>query len=238
VITEDEDRDGIPESRVVYKRGVLQEFYYDAEQGGLDNMIILFNSNSPQWAEISILPTAETATARPPFLSGTGDWGLGTRENDSNYRSPTREQPGSPNNNPRSPQKAQIIWERYPAVQKVVTGGETFLFAPGGFPFVPVNFEEICASGGYAGLLFPKYNHRSPGMGPRMLIASAASVQRPSTEFPGGVEQVFLRQGLPVRSEITLNGKIVSVTEFSNGRPVIQRLDMDLDGRMETTRHY
>jgi hypothetical protein len=245
VITEDEDRDGIPESRVVYKRGVLQEFYYDAEQGGLDNMIILFNSNSPQWAEISILPQAEPATVRPPFLLGTGDQGLGTRENDSNYRSPTREQPSSPNNypqspvpSPRSPQKALVIWERYPAVQKVVTVGETFLFAPGAFPFVPVNFEEICASGGYAGLLFPRYNHRSPGIGLRMLTASAVSVQRLSSEFPGGVEQVFLRQGLPVRSEVTLNGRIVSVTEFVNGRPVTQRLDMDLDGRMETTREY
>jgi hypothetical protein len=211
VITEDEDRDGIPESRVVYKRGVLQEFYYDAEQGGLDNLIILFNSNSPQWAEISILPQAEPP-ARPPFLYS----------------------PSSPH----SPSKAQIIWERYPSVQKVVTGGETFLFAPGGFPFVPVNFEEICATGGYAGLLFPRYNHRSPGMGLRMLTAAAVSVQRPSTEFPGGVEQVFLRQGSPLRSEVTLNGRIVSVTEFVNGRPVTQRLDMDLDGRMETTREY
>jgi hypothetical protein len=122
-------------------------------------------------------------------------------------------------------------------VQKVVLDKETFLFAPGGFPFVPVNFEEICASGGYAGLLFPQYNHSSPGMGLRMLTAAAVSVQRPSAEFSGGTEQVYLRQGLPVRSEITLNGKIVSVTEFVNGRPVTQHLDMDLDGRMETTWH-
>jgi hypothetical protein len=71
-----------------------------------------------------------------------------------------------------------------------------------------------------------------------MLTASAVSVQRPSAEFPGGVEQVFLRQGSPIRAEVTFNGRIVSVTEFINGRPVTGRLDMDLDGRMETTREY
>jgi hypothetical protein len=213
VITEDEDRDGIPESRAVYRQGVLQEFYYDAEQGGIDDMIVLFNSNSPQWAEIAALPAA-----------------MGTGGSVFDSAAPSL-------NNPQSP-KALIIWERYPSVLKVVLEGETFLFAPGGFPYVPVNFEELCASGSYAGLLFPRRNYRSPGISRRLLTASAYAIQRPGTEFEGSVEQVYLSQGLPIRAEEILNGKIVSVTEFIDGIPVIQKLDMNLDGTLETIRHY
>jgi hypothetical protein len=35
-----------------------------------------------------------------------------------------------------------------------------------------------------------------------------------------------------------LNGRSVSVTEFERGKPVSQRLDLDLDGRMETLRRF
>ena len=204
VITEDRDRDGIPESRAVYKQGVLQEFYYDAEQGGLDDIIVLFNSSSPQWAEITALPAA----GRPV--------------------------PNSLSQIPR----ALVFWERYPAVQRVVMGGETFLFTPGGFHSTPVNFEELGATGNYAGLLFPRRNYSSPGISLRMLVSAAYVIQRPNAEFEGGTEQVFLRQGLPVRSEVTLDGRIVSVTEFENGRPVIQRADITRAGRMDTVRRF
>ena len=208
VITGDENRDGIPESRAIYRQGILQEFYYDAEQCGIDDTIVLFNTNSPQWAEIAALPAVLPETSPPsPFLS------------------------------PHFP-KALIIWERYPSVQKVVFEGETFLFVPGSFPFVPVNFEELCTSGSYAGLLFPVRNYRNPGISRRLLTASAYAIQRPGTEFEGSTEQVYLRQGIPTRAEETLNGRIVSVTEFENGRPVIQRLDMNLDGTLETIRHF
>ena len=190
IITEDRDRDGIPESRAVYKKGVLSEFYYDAEQNGLDDIVILFNSGSPQWAELT------------------------------------------------TPQKALVIWERYPSVQRVVTDRETFLFAPGGFHTAPVNFEELCASINYAGLLFPRRNYSSPGLSVRMLVSGAYTIQRPNLEFEGGLEQLYLRQGLPVRAEVTLNGRIVSVTEFENGRPVIQRVDMIHSGRLDTVRRF
>jgi hypothetical protein len=71
-----------------------------------------------------------------------------------------------------------------------------------------------------------------------MLASFAVSVQRPSVEFEGGVEHIYLMKGVPVRAEDMLNGQIVSVTEFENGRPVVRHLDLDLDGRMETVRHF
>jgi hypothetical protein len=145
--------------------------------------------------------------------------------------------------NAGTPQQAElptmlIYWERYPLVKRAVVGSETWLSAPGGFSFSPVIFEELGGSGKYAGLLFPRRNFRGRSISRRVISAYASSVQRPSAEFSGGVEQVFLNRGIPVRAEVTLNNTIVSVTEFENGHPVVQRLDMDLDGRMETVRHF
>ena len=131
-----------------------------------------------------------------------------------------------------------ISWERYPLVKRAVAGNETYLSAPGGFSFSPVIFEELGGSGKYAGLIFPRYNSRGQSISRRVISAYASSVQRPSAEFSGGVEQIFLNRGIPVRAEVTLNNTIVSVTEFENGRPVVQRVDMDLDGRMETVRNF
>ena len=131
-----------------------------------------------------------------------------------------------------------ISWERYPLVKRAVVESEVYLSAPGGFSFAPVFFEEMGGSGKYAGLLFPRRNSRGQSINRRVISAYASSVQRPSAEFSGGVEQIFLNRGIPVRAEVTLNNTIVSVTEFENGYPVIQRVDMDLDGRMETVRHF
>ncbi|MDR0456353.1 MAG: hypothetical protein LBH20_06695 [Treponema sp.] len=134
--------------------------------------------------------------------------------------------------------EALIVWERYPAVQRAVLENENYLPAPGGFQFAPVNFVELGATDNYAGLLFPRRDSFGPGISRRMLALFAASVQRPSAEFEGGVEQVFLERGIPFRAEVTLNGMVVSVTEFENGYPLVQRLDLDMDGRMETVRRF
>ena len=131
-----------------------------------------------------------------------------------------------------------VFWERYPLVQKVVLGNETYLSAPGGFSFAPVIFEELCGSNRYAGLLFPRRDPLGQNISQRMLASYASVVQRPSAEFKNGIENIFLERGIPVRAEVTLNDTIVSVTEFANGYPVIQRLDMDIDGRMETVRRF
>jgi hypothetical protein len=134
--------------------------------------------------------------------------------------------------------EAFILWERYPAVQRAVLGSENYLPAPGGFQFAPINFMELGASDNYAGLVFPFRNPRSPDISRHMLASFAASIQRPSAEFQDGVEQVFLDRGIPLRAEVTLHGTLISVTEFENGYPVIQRLDLDMDGRMETVRRF
>jgi hypothetical protein len=52
------------------------------------------------------------------------------------------------------------------------------------------------------------------------------------------VEWIDLRRGIPLRAAEVLEGRPVSVTEFNRGKPVSQRVDLDLDGRMETIRRF
>jgi hypothetical protein len=208
-ITENEDRDDYPESRAVYYQGGLQEYYYDADQDGITDLYVAFITGTPQHAELAAMPTAMSPLVKPPPA----------------FKDLGREQ-------------ALVFWERYPFVQKTELYNEVWLPPPGGFPFAPIIFEELCPSDTYAGLMFPHVNPRGSGLNRRMLAYYAVSVRRPSIEFEGGVEQVFFVKGIPVRAEVTLNGLTVSATEYENGYPVIQRLDMDMDGRMETVRNF
>jgi hypothetical protein len=51
-ITADDDRDGYPESRAGYANGTLREYGYDADQDGVAELVVSFDSGGgPQWAE-------------------------------------------------------------------------------------------------------------------------------------------------------------------------------------------
>ena len=58
-ISEDEDMDGFPESRSVYKQGLLQEYFYDADQDGTNDTVVFFKAGEIQFAEIFSLPSTE-----------------------------------------------------------------------------------------------------------------------------------------------------------------------------------
>jgi len=188
-ITEDEDHDGYNECRSVYKQGVLEEYYYDADQDRLEDVTVVFNSGNPQWARMPSLP-------------------------------------------------AVVFWEKYPSVQRTELGNSRYFPAPGGFLFAPLGFVELCGSDSTPGLLYPRREPLQYGITRRALASFAVSVQQPSAEFSGGIERVYLENGIPVNAEVILDGKTVSFTEFDNGRPVVQWLDLDLDGRMETVRRF
>jgi hypothetical protein len=57
-------------------------------------------------------------------------------------------------------------------------------------------------------------------------------------EFQGAEEEIFFRGGFPFLSVETLDGRQLSFTEYRNGVPVLQCLDFDRDGRMETLRTF
>ncbi|MDR0443030.1 MAG: hypothetical protein LBH44_06465 [Treponema sp.] len=133
---------------------------------------------------------------------------------------------------------ARVRWERYPAVLEVNLAAETFLFRPAEFQFAPVTLIELGGSNNYAGLAYPVLQYQNTELTRRTLVSFCSSLRRPSVEFYGAVEEIFLERGIPRQAVETLNGKRVSVTDFANGAPVIQRLDLDLDGRMETIRRF
>jgi hypothetical protein len=128
-----------------------------------------------------------------------------------------------------------VEWESYPAVLRARMGELVFDPAPAGFFFAPVRFTRLA---GDSGLPYPEADPQKPGLTSRTLVSHALGVSRPSREFPGAVERIELEQGVPRRAVEILDGKIVALTEFNLGTPRIQRLDLDLDGRMETIRHF
>ena len=199
VITRDENLDGIPESRIVFRDGVLQTFYHDADQDGLADQVIAFDTGLPLRGEVLALPEA--------FFDGDIE-------------------------------RALVIWGRYPSVQQVITREEAFVFAPGNFHYSPIGFENLGASATFDGLLVPVRNHLSQGLTRRALVMSAVILERSCPEFEDGTERIYMRQGMPVLSEVRAGGLLISVTEFQNGFPVIQRVDLDRDGRMETVRRF
>jgi hypothetical protein len=200
IITASENNYGYIESRVIYRHGIIEAYYFDEDLDGIFDQYILFKSGNPEIAQIAAVPAAMPA------------------QNGSN--------------------NARVFWEQYPMVKQTVLDREIFRPAPGDFQCAPVDFIELCASDNIPGLLFPRLNPVRQGITRRMLASNAVSVQRPSSEFSGGTEHIYLDRGIPIRAEEILDSRIISLTEFENGWPVIQRLDMDLDGRMETTRRF
>jgi hypothetical protein len=134
-------------------------------------------------------------------------------------------------------ERAQINWERYPSVEKAVFAGESFSFRPADFQFQPVSFIVLGGSSLHAGLPYPVLTYKLD-LTRRTFVSFCASITRSSAEFNRALECIFFVRGFPVQAVEILNGKYISFTEFERGIPVIQYLDMDADGRMETIRRF
>jgi len=78
----------------------------------------------------------------------------------------------------------------------------------------------------------------TPPLTRRVLVSQSLRVERPSLEFPGGIEIVELNQGIPVRAREYVGNLMVSETDFLRGRPQQQRVDLDFDGKMDTVRFF
>ena len=64
VITEDADRDGIPETFATYIDGVLILYTYDAAQEGVPNLTVYFEAGEPRRASEILLPELGSASIR------------------------------------------------------------------------------------------------------------------------------------------------------------------------------
>jgi len=132
------------------------------------------------------------------------------------------------------PGRAAVQWERYPAVLEVELDGVRYIPRPMEFFYSPFTFIDLWGSG----LLYPQRDPLYPPLTLRVLVTNVLHIKRPSLEFPGGVEVVELSQGIPVRAMEYVGDLLVSETEFLRGRPQLQRLDLDLNGRFDTARFF
>jgi hypothetical protein len=128
----------------------------------------------------------------------------------------------------------ELFWERYPWVQRVLLDGTAYIFRFRDFPLSPVRFGPLVGGA----FLYPFWDPAGFRLTERVLVSFAGTIERPSLEFPGAVERVELEKGVPLSGAEYLRGRAVSVTEYRGGRPFLRRLDLDLDGRMETLRRF
>jgi len=190
VITEDADRDGIPETFVEYYRGMIVNYVFDPLQGGLPYLEVFFEAGVPAYAHV-LLPGAHR-------------------------------------------QRATLLWERFPAVRVVELEGVRYIPRPVEFHYSPFLFTQLWGSGA----LFPQRDHLSPSLTRRVMVMQSYRIERPSREFRGGIEVVELSQGIPIRAREFVGDLMVSETEFLRGRPQLQRVDLNFDGRMDTVRWF
>ena len=211
-IVKDINKDGIYEASAVYLNGMLSSYSYDEDQDGLHELTINFMAGDPESAAITV--PAEAGSGWPITISDVNDQ-----------------------------RKILVRWERYPAVLDAFLDKERFIPRPLDFYYAPVYFRElsnprITGDGYYDGFLFPEKDDMISALTRRVLIANSFRVERPSLEFDGATETVELNQSIPIRAWERLDGRIISETDFLNGRPIGQRVDLDLDGRLETFRSF
>jgi hypothetical protein len=219
VIKEDADKDGFFEIAAAYRNGLLLSYSWDADQDGLSEWDIRFGAGTPLEAGIS-MPASDPAQVYP----GSQAYPARSAAELADYTKTFD-----------SRKKAIVRWERYPAVLHTDYDGVRYIPRPADFFFSPVRFVELVPEGP----LYPERDERGAGLNERSLLSFSVMTEKESAEFPGGVERTMFRDAMPLRSIVYLGGKIAAETEFSPlGYPVVQRADMDLDGRMETIRQY
>ena len=221
IITCDEDRDGYVDRNVYYHSGIIRHLSYDRDQNNIYDLIIEFDANGVPYSAMHYL-----AGQRNPVI---------------------------------------IEWERYPFVRQAVLGGYQegmritnhslphaapspgnnsspdsgiFRFGFSDFLYAPVNFIRLGGSRSLTGLDFPEIAFQNINLTYRSLASFCSSFTRASAEIDGAQETVYMNRGVLLQSVETMNGRPVSVTEFERGLPVIQYIDLDLDGRMETIRSF
>jgi tetratricopeptide (TPR) repeat protein len=134
--------------------------------------------------------------------------------------------------------RIDLQWERYPSVKQAELENESFKFGPVFFNYAPIKFIELGGSDKLKGLLYPELEYQYIALTYKALLSFCSSYSRPSLEIDGAAETIYMSGGIILRAVETLNGRLVSVTEFEKGQPIVQSIDLDLDGRMETIRRF
>ncbi|MDR3356652.1 MAG: hypothetical protein LBO04_05625 [Spirochaetaceae bacterium] len=134
-----------------------------------------------------------------------------------------------------SRERVFVVWEKYPALREAARGKTRYLFRPMDFNYPAVRFETLC---GPDGLLLPLPEKGLAMFTEYLALANAYGIERPGSDFPGSVERIECEGGVIFSVKEYLDGRLVAETSYERGLPVYQRIDLDLDGRMETVRRF
>jgi tetratricopeptide (TPR) repeat protein len=128
-----------------------------------------------------------------------------------------------------------LVWDVYPALREAVWGDTRYLFRPMEFNYSAARFETL---GGTGGILLPDADMPSGGFSRRAALSYAYLIERPGRDFPGSIERLECNAGVVLSSKEYVDGVLCAETSYENGVPVFQRIDLDLDGRLETMRRF
>ncbi|MDR1211005.1 MAG: hypothetical protein LBK40_02105 [Spirochaetaceae bacterium] len=131
-------------------------------------------------------------------------------------------------------EKLRVYWEKYPALLRAETGGTVFFPPPLEYLYAPLDFVSLAGPE----FLYPRRDPLVPRVSWRSLVAQAVRVERPGKSAEGAVEYIDMIRGIPQRAREMAGGRLVSETEFRLGQFFLQRVDMDMDGRLETVRRF
>lgn len=136
-----------------------------------------------------------------------------------------------------APERAVLEWQQYPAILDIRFENTRYVPRLFDFFFAPVYFINLF-DGPPNEFLYPERDPLNASLSKRAMISSASFIERPSAEFAGAIERIELDNGVPQSAAEWLNKQLISETSFSLGRPVSQHVDLDLNGHLETTRHF
>jgi tetratricopeptide (TPR) repeat protein len=126
-----------------------------------------------------------------------------------------------------------LEWDQYPSALRAKLGDTVYILRPGDFFFDPLQFRDLLGSN----LLYPERGFVRQ-ISRRALVSTVLVIERPGRMIPGSLERTEMQGGVRRRSREYLRDVVVSETEYLLGQPLVQRIDMDQDGRLETVRRF
>jgi len=129
-----------------------------------------------------------------------------------------------------------VEYSRYPAVARIAFGGSVsarYAFGPEAFSYAPIAFSTVAGTGRDS-LLLPRATGAADPVD-REAASVALSVE---TSEDGKRVVATLDRGLPVSSVTYLGDRVFSKRSYEKGRPVLELVDADGDGRFETEKTF
>jgi len=129
------------------------------------------------------------------------------------------------------------LYSSYPRLSSLsfAEAGErrSYSFAPEALSFAPLAMRAFAGTGRES--VYLPYATKSLPPSERTAALSALSLAR---EKGSSREVTVLERGIPQSAEDYEGGRLLSTTSYSRGRPLLQRIDVDGDGRFESERRY